>query len=157
MPQSSEALRHFLASIAYHASKAIKDAPGEYPELEAGMGVRSPRCILHHVTGVLSYADSFYVHYDTTRFPLKPWVGEVEHFYATLSSLDESLLTRTPLGVTELQILQGPFSDAMAHVGQLLMLRRLAGSPVTSENFIYADIRAGVVGPDQPDPVAPDE
>ena len=157
MPQTSEALRHFLASIAYHVSKAITDAPGDYPELEVGMGVRSPRRILHHVTGVLSYADSFYVHYDTTRFPLKPWGGEVKHFYATLSSLDESLLTRTPLGVTELQILQGPLSDAMAHVGQLLMLRRLAGSPVPSENFIYADIRAGVVGPDQPDPVAPDE
>jgi hypothetical protein len=37
------------------------------------------------------------------------------------------------------------------------MLRRLADSPVPSENFIYADIRRGVVGPDQPDPVAPDE
>jgi hypothetical protein len=45
----------------------------------------------------------------------------------------------------------------MAHIGQLLMLRRLAGSPVPSENFIYADIRKGVVGPDQPEPVAPDE
>lgn len=157
MPQSSEALRHFLASIAYHASKAIRDAPGNYPELEVGMGVRTPRRILHHVAGVLNYADSFYVHYDDTRFPVKPWGGEVEHFYATLSNLDESLRTRTPRGVTELQILQGPLSDAMAHVGQLLMLRRLAGAPVPSENYIYADIRAGVVGPDQPDPVAPDE
>lgn len=53
--------------------------------------------------------------------------------------------------------LQGQLSDAMAHVGQLLTLRRLAGSPVPSENFMYADIRVGVVGPEQPDPVAPDE
>ena len=45
----------------------------------------------------------------------------------------------------------------MAHVGHLLMLGRMAGSPVPSENFIYADLRAGVVGPDQPEPVAPDE
>ncbi len=45
----------------------------------------------------------------------------------------------------------------MAHVGQLLILRRMAGSPVPSENFVYADIKAGVVGPDQPEPVAPDE
>jgi len=155
MSQCSEALRHFLASIAYHASKAIKDAPGNYPELEAGMGIRSPRHLLHHITGVLIYADSFYVHYDTTRFPMKPWGGEVEHFYAALSNLDESLRTRTPRGVTELQILQGPLSDAMAHVGQLLMLRRLAGAPVPSENFVYANIRAGALRPDQPDPVAP--
>jgi len=53
--------------------------------------------------------------------------------------------------------LQGQLSDAMAHVSQLLMLRRLAGSPVPSENFVFADIRVGAVGPEQPDPVAPDE
>lgn len=157
MPQTSETLRLILASIAYHASKAISDAPGNYPEFDAGMGVRTPRRILHHISGVLIYADSFYVHYDTTRFPMKPWDDEVEHFYVTLSRLDESLRIRTPKGVTELQILQGPLSDAMAHIGQLLMLRRLAGVPVLSENFIYADIKVGVVGPEQPDPVAPDE
>ena len=38
-----------------------------------------------------------------------------------------------------------------------LDLRRMAGSPVPSENFVYADIKAGVVGPDQPEPVAHDE
>jgi len=157
MPQTSDALRHFLASIAYHASKAIRNAPENYPELDVGMGVRTPRHILHHMTGVLTYADSFYVHYDTTRFPMKPWRDEVEQFYATLSRLDESPRMRRPRDVTELQILQGPFSDAMAHAGQLLMLRRLAGAPVPSENFIYADIKAGVVGSEQPEPVAPDE
>jgi hypothetical protein len=157
MSTNSEALRHFLASIAYHASKAIRDAPENYPELDIGMGVRTPRHILHHITGVLSYADRFYKNYDTTYFPMKPWREEVEHFYTTLASLNESMRTKTPREVTELQILQGPFSDAMAHIGQLLMLRRLAGAPVPSENFIYADIRAGAVSSDQPDPVAPDK
>ncbi len=33
-----------------------------------------------------------------------------------------------PRGVTEEQLLQGPLSDAMAHVSQLLTLRRLAGA-----------------------------
>ena len=150
-------LRHFLASIAYHASKAIRDAPPNYPELDVGMGVRTPRRILNHVTGVLSYAHSFYEQYDTTYFEDKPWGDEVDHFYETLGRLDASMAESKPREVTERQLLQGPLSDAMAHVGQLLMLRRLAGSPVPSENFIYADIRVGVVGPDQPDPVAPDE
>jgi len=27
MPEKTEMLRHFLASIAYHATKAIRDAP----------------------------------------------------------------------------------------------------------------------------------
>ena len=157
MDDGNRLLRHFLASIAYHASKAIRGAPPGYPELDVGMGVRTPRRIMHHVTGVLCYAHSFYELYETTYFDHKPWDAEVEHFYDTLRRLDASIAEGKPREVTEMQVLQGPLSDAMAHVGQLLMLRRLAGSPVPSENFIYADIRVGVVGPEQPDPVAPDE
>ena len=41
--------------------------------------------------------------------------------------------------------------------GQLAMLRRLYGSPVPPENFIVADIDSRNLGPDQPDPVSPDE
>ena len=157
MSEKGDLLRHFLASIAYRATKAIKDAPGCYPELDIGKGFRTPREILHHITGVLSYAHSFYEHYDTTYFEDKPWDGEVKHFYETLTNLDRSLREKSPGEVTEEQLLQGPLSDSMAHIGQLLMLRRLADSPVPAENFIYADIRKGVVGPDQPEPVAPDE
>lgn len=156
MDDEDRLLRHFLASIAYHASKAIRDAPPGYPELDAGMGVRTPRQILHHVTGVLCYAHSFYERYETTRFSQEPWGGEVDRFYETLRRLDASMATGKPREVSGTQLLQGPLSDAMAHIGQMLMLRRLAGSPVPSENFIYADIRVGRVGPDQPEPVAPD-
>jgi hypothetical protein len=157
MSEKGDLLRHFLASIAYHATKAIKGAPDGYPELNVGKGVRTPRSILHHITGVLSYAHSFYVYYETTYFEHRSWEGEVRHFYETLSKLDKSIQETSPDQVSEEQLLQGPLSDSMAHVGQLLMLRRLSDSPVPSENFIYADMRKGVVGPDQPDPVAPDE
>ena len=157
MDDKDRLLRHFLASIAYHASKAVRDAPPNYPELDVGMGVRTPRRILHHVTGVLCYAHSFYERYETMHFDHRPWGAEVDHFYETLGRLDASMAESKPREVTEEQLLQGPLSDAMAHVGQLLTLRRLAGSPVPSENFMYADIRVGVVVPEQPDPVAPDE
>ena len=157
MDQKRGILRHFLASIAYHATKAIRDAPEGYPDLDIGKGVRTPRRVLHHVTGVLTYAHSFFEQYETTYSDLEPWGVEVGRFHAILVKLDESLLEKPPEGVTEERLLQGPLSDAMAHVGQLLMLRRLAGSPVPSENFVYADIGKGVLGPDQPEPVAPDE
>ena len=156
MPVKNELLRHFIASIAYHATKALKDAPENYPELDMGKDARTPRRLLHHITGVLTYAHSFYEHYETTHLPLGCWGEEVTLFYATLAKLDKSISEGKPLGVTEEQLLQGPLSDSMAHVGQLLMLRRLAGSPVPSENFIYADIKVGQVGPNQPEPVAPD-
>jgi len=143
--EKSEMLRHFLASTAYHATKALRDAPDHYPELDIGKGVRTPGMILHHIAWVLSYAHSFYEHYETTRFEQKPWRDEVKHFYETLSKLDKSLREKSPREVSEEQL------------GQLLMLRRLADAPVPSENFIYADIRKGVVGPNQPEPVMPDE
>jgi len=157
MSNKSEMLRHFLASIAYRATKAIKKAPETYPNLYIGKGVRTPLRILHHITGVLTYAHSFYEHYDTTHFDMKSWDAEVDEFYNILSRLDESFQEKKPNEVTEEQLLQGPLSDSMAHIGQLLMLRRMADFPVPSENFIFADIRKGEVGPDQPDPVAPDE
>ena len=150
-------LRHFLASIAYHATKAIRDAPVTYRDFSVGKATRTPRQILHHITGVLTYAHSFFEVYDTTYFDYRPWDEEVDHFYEILSKLDKSLLEKKPREVSEEQLLQGPLSDAMAHIGQLLMLRRLAGSPLPSENFIYADIRKGSLGPDQPEPVAPDD
>ncbi|MGD8566066.1 MAG: hypothetical protein PVF96_06935 [Candidatus Bathyarchaeota archaeon] len=150
-------LRHFLASIAYRATKAIKDAPEIYPNLYIGKGVKTPLRIVHHITGVLKYAHSFFEHYDTTYSDIKSWDAEINDFYNILRQLDKSLQKKKPNQVTEEQLLQGPLSDSMAHVGQLLLLRRMADSPVPSENFIFADIKKEKVGPDQPEPVAPDE
>jgi hypothetical protein len=59
-------------------------------------------------------------------------------------------------GITPAKLLQGPFSDAMTHAGQIALLRRLAGSPVPPENFVFADINSGNLGPDQPLPISPD-
>jgi hypothetical protein len=51
--------------------------------------------------------------------------------------------------------MQGPVADALTHVGQLAMLRRLAGSPTRGENFYIAAIVTGQVGAEQPAPVKP--
>ena len=143
MSEKREMLRHFAASIAYHATEALHDAPAIYPVFNAGKGARTPRQILHHITGVLTYAHSFFEDYDTTYFEIQSWDTELDLFYNILSKLDHSFEEKAPREVTEEQLLQGPLSDAMAHIGQLLVLRRLAGSPVPSENFIFADIVKG--------------
>ena len=57
---------------------------------------------------------------------------------------------------TDAQFLQGPLSDAMTHAGQLAILRRLAGSPVPSENFIHAHGSVDNLSAEQPLPAAPD-
>src|SRR5258707_15789509 len=60
-------------------------------------------------------------------------------------------------GITPEILLQGPFSDALTHAGQLALLRRLSGSPVPPENFIFADITPENLSPTQPQPRSPDK
>ena len=76
-----------------------------------------------------------------------------------LADLSGHLENGTPFlqDMTEEHMLQGPFSDAMTHAGQLAMLRRFAGDPVAPENFIVADIQKERLGPEQPTPRSPDE
>jgi hypothetical protein len=43
-------------------------------------------------------------------------------------------------------------ADALAHIGQIAMLRRLANAPIRGENYHKADIAAGRVGSQQAAP-----
>jgi hypothetical protein len=76
----------------------------------------------------------------------------VDRFFAALAALDAYLASGDPLGGPAEKIFQGPIADALTHVGQISMLRRLAGSPVRGENYLRARIRAGAVGPEQAPP-----
>ena len=46
----------------------------------------------------------------------------------------------------------GPVADALTHIGQLAMLRRMAGSRTRRENFYVALIVTGRVGAEQAEP-----
>ena len=60
-----------------------------------------------------------------------------------------SLPPDTPLGHPAEVIFQGPIADALTHVGQLAIIRRLAGAPVRPESYGRAKIETGRVGRDQ--------
>ena len=150
-------LRHYLASIAYHTQKAIRGAPEGYWVFSPGHQVRTPDAILRHMTSVLGYARTFITGGTYRPEPLPDIQAEIERFHEVLGDLSRLLDNGSPLhGIDELQLLQGPFSDVMTHVGQLSQLRRLYGSPVPPENFIYADISTGRLGRDQAAPRSPD-
>lgn len=154
-----ELLRHFLAAIAYRTQKSLRGAPPEYPGFSAGGRTRTPVEILRHMTGVLGYARTFFIggSYPFHPEPLPTFAGEIERFHAMVAELAAHLATETPLqGITTLQLLQGPFADVMTHVGQLALLRRLAGAPVAPEDFLFADVRPDRLGADQPLPARPD-
>ena len=110
------------------------------------------------MTSVLGYARTHFVGGQYRPDRLSTLRDELDRFHDMLTDLSTRLESEAQLqGITEVQLLQGPFADSMTHAGQLAMLRRLAGSPVPPENFIVAGIDPGNVSADQPSAVSPDE
>ncbi len=153
-------LQHFLAAIAYRTQKALRGAPENYPDFPPGHEVRTPVEILRHMTSLMGYVRTFFVGgtYPTHPEPLASFTDEISRFHDILEDVGRFVMAETPpAGITTEQLLQGPFSDVMTHVGQLAILRRLAESPVAAENFIFADIKGERLGKEQPLPTRPDE
>jgi hypothetical protein len=150
-------LRHFLAALAYRTQKALRGAPPGFEDFRAGHDVRTPAELVRHMTSVLGYARTYFVGGRYRPEPLPDLDAEIARLHDTIAHLGAHLDRGDQLReITPEQLLQGPLADAMTHVGQLALLRRLAGSPVPPENFIYAEITGENLGPDQAAPKRPD-
>jgi hypothetical protein len=147
-------LRHALATLAYRGGKAVRGAPDSFSDFHASEDTRTPGQILAHIGDLLDWALS------TARgqqqwhesSPL-PWSEEVARFFAALEAFDAYLASDSPLNAPAEKLLQAPIADALTHVGQIAILRRLAGLPIRAENYYVAKIAAGCVGAEQPAPV----
>ncbi len=157
--EKRQLLRHFLAALAYRTQKAVREAPADFDHFKSGPGVRTPSELICHMTSVLGYARTFFLGGSYRPEPLPSLQDEIERFHEMLEDLGALLERDAPMleEMTAERLLQGPFSDAMTHAGQLALLRRLAGDPVAPENFVVAKIDAQSLGTQQPDPVSPDE
>ncbi len=157
MAEQQNLLRHFLAAIAYRTQKSLRGAPESFADFRAGSNVRTPHELLWHMTGVLGYARTFFHGGVWRPEKLGSLTEEIARFHQILEGLSSDLEKHAPAREISMeQLLQGPLADAMSHVGQLAMLRRLSGSPVPPENFIRAAIDSANLGVTQPMPVAPD-
>ena len=143
-------LRHTLATVAYRGAKVVRDAPHTFGSFAIGKPPKPPMEILAHVADLLEWATHLARGDDVWRDSLPvSWDHEVERFFTSLRHLDDYLATDAPLGSPAERIFQGPIADALTHVGQITMLRRMFGAPVRGENYLKADIVAGRVGPEQ--------
>jgi hypothetical protein len=146
-------LRHTVATVAYRGAKAVRGAPERFAAYSADGTPRTPATILAHIGDLFDWALSQATGTEawTDSTPLA-WDQEVERFFATLRRLDDFLASDAPLAATPERIFQGAIADALTHVGQLAMLRRLAGANIKGENYSRADIVAGRVGAEQTAP-----
>jgi len=141
-------LRHTLATIAYRGGKAVRNAPETFAHFD-GAG-RTPAQILAHIGDLFDWALT--ICKGETKWndsqPL-PWPREVERFHGALKVLDDYLASGAPLNAPAEKLFQGPIADALTHVGQIAMLRRMAGCKITGESYYVADIETGRLGQEQ--------
>jgi len=148
-------LRHAVATVAYRGGKAVRGAPESFAEFRAAPGTRTPGQILAHVNDLFDWALQLADGRPVWRDSIPgPWNEEVARFHAGLARFDARLTSGQPLGSSEEKLFQGPVADALTHIGQLAMLRRMAGAPMKGENYFKADIEAGRVGQAQAPPRA---
>ncbi len=153
MSDSRVLLRHTLATLAYRGGKAIRNAGPNFADYGSPETSRTPAKILAHIGDLmdwgLSMADGSRKWHDSA--PLA-WDEECARFFVSVKNFDDFLASDKPLQAPAEKLFQGPIADALTHVGQLAMLRRLAGLPIQGENFFVAEITVGRVGADQAAP-----
>jgi len=148
-------LRHTLATLAYRAAKACRGAPGEFTSFRAASDSRSAGEILAHLGDLVEWVDSQArgAQRWTTSTPAS-WDDDVARFHRALQQLDDYIASGAPLHHDATRLFQGGIADALTHVGQINLLRRLAGSPIRGENYAKAEIAVGTVGQTQQIPRA---
>jgi hypothetical protein len=147
-------LRHTVATLAYRGGKTLRGAPAGFSQFSPAPGTRTPGQILAHVCDLFDWAlkltDGVQEFHESTP---QTWDQDTARFFAGLEAFDRRLASGAPIGFDVERIFSGPVADALTHVGQIALLRRMAGAPVRGENYFKAKIVAGRVGADQAAPV----
>jgi hypothetical protein len=143
-------LRHTVATLAYRAEKVLRDPPAGFADLRVSPITRSPLEIVGHLADLMEWgtrlADG---EYTWSAGPAEDWTSARDRFLRGLKAFDEALERSTFEKHSSETIFQGPIADALTHVGQLALLRGVAGAPIRPESYARAEIHAGRVGAEQ--------
>ena len=142
LDQKREVLRHMVATVAYRGGVALADAPESFATFRAHETTRTPAEILAHIGDLLQGSlhlvkgEMVYL----TSPPL-PWQEEIARFFTAVKDFDSYLASDAPLACPVEKLVQGPVGDALTHVGQIVMLRRMSGNPIRPASYFTAEIR----------------
>ena len=143
-------LRHTVATLAYRGGKTLRGTPEGFSGFRASETTRTPGQILAHIGDLLDWTLSISQgKHEWRNSQQQSWETDSQRFFAALAAFDSYLACGEPLGAPAEKLFQGPIADALTHVGQIAILRRMADAPVRAENYFRAEIVAGRVGPDQ--------
>jgi hypothetical protein len=142
----NEFLRHTLSTIKYRFDKVIDGSKDGFGEFSLGYGSRSPQEIVHHMHDVLYRTRVFLESevFDSEEFVQMKLEQEVDRFKAELTRVDLAMNANELEVAYSKKLVQGPLADALTHIGQIAMLQRIHGNPVTGEDFSRVDIKTGL-------------
>lgn len=139
-----------MATVAYRAEKVLRDPPPGFGAFRVSDGVRTPGEILAHLGDLMDWAVGMtrgeYVWRDA---PVLPWGDGVARFFDALGLFDAQIAAGEAGKYSDEMLMQGPIADSLTHIGQLALLRRVAGGPVRGESYAQAEIVIGRVGASQ--------
>lgn len=148
-----ELLRHTLATVAYRGGKAVGSAPSDFHSFRVNETTRTPEQILAHVGDLFDWALSLARGKQAwnNSTPLS-WNDEIARFFAAVRAFDDYLASAEEVHCSAEKLFQGPVADSLTHIGQIALLRRMAGGAVKGENYYVAEIEVGRVGAVQANP-----
>jgi hypothetical protein len=139
-----EALRHMVATVGYRGSLAIANVPESFAEFRVHSETRTPGELLAHIGDLLE--GSLYLSRGELVYLMSsplPWNKEATRFFAAVKQFDSYLASESEIVCPVEKLIQGPVGDALTHIGQLVMLRRIAGIPMQSDGYFEAEIVPG--------------
>ena len=149
-----DVLRQLAATLAYRAAKVLRDAPPTFADYRTAPNSRTAVQIVAHMGDLMRWGTWLARGEHIWKAEgSDDWQKEVDRFFALLAEVDALIAADEFKGAVE-KLIQGPFADALTHVGQLSMMRGAAGIPVKPESYARAEITIGRVGLDQPPPKA---
>ena len=152
-PSSADArefLRHTVATLAYRAEKVLRDSPDAFAACRLSPSSRSAVEIVSHLGDLLEWAERMARgEYVWDPQPSTDWAAACDRFFLRLKTLDAALVDASLEKYPAPVIFQGPIADALTHVGQLAIMRGVAGAAVRPESYARAQIQTGRVGREQ--------
>ncbi len=145
-----EFLRHTLATLAYRAAKTLRSVSDSFAAFKLDENSNTPHVVVSHMANLMAWMETM-IQGDPkwNEAPMSDWQTDCARFFENVKKVDDLLASDADIAFDLGLMFQAPVADALTHVGQLAMLRRLSGSKMKSEVYLKADIQIGRVGPDQ--------
>ena len=149
-PEKRELLRHTVATLAYRAEKVLRDPPDGFASMRLSPSSRSALDIVSHLGDLMEWGERMARgEYLWEARPSGEWSVACDRFFESVKALDAAIGKASFDKYPVEMIFQGPVADALTHVGQLSIMRGVAGGSVRPESYARAEIQTGRVGRDQ--------